>query len=78
MTAFRIPGCCAFPLAGKVGDTYTCITCGSVYRHLIGGWTLAGPIVDLAPELETAEHPVWHGVEYPYEKTLDENERQGN
>lgn len=50
-----IPGCCAMPLDSKVGDSYICITCGTTYRRLIGGWTLAGPIVDLAPELQAAD-----------------------
>lgn len=65
-----IPNCCAMPLDSKVGASYVCLTCGTTYRHLIGGWTLAGPIVDLAPELQRTEHE--------YETTLDQDERTGN
>lgn len=70
---YRIPNCCAMPLNSKVGDTYVCITCGTTYRHLLSGWALAGPIVDLAPELLSPDP-----IDYPYETTLDTNERTGN
>jgi hypothetical protein len=43
------------PLSSPVGASYVCLTCGTTYRHLIGGWTLAGPIVDLAPELQAPD-----------------------
>lgn len=43
------------PLDTPVGASYICLTCGTTYRHLIGGWTLAGPIVDLAPELQNPD-----------------------
>lgn len=43
------------PLDTPVGASYVCLTCGTTYRHLIGGWTLAGPIVDLAPELQAPD-----------------------
>lgn len=69
----QIPNCCAMPLSSKVGDTYVCLTCGTTYRHLIGGWTLAGPIVDLAPELQAPDP-----IDHPYMTTLDEDERTGN
>lgn len=65
-----IPNCCAMPLNSKVGDSYVCLTCGTTYRHLIGGWALAGPIVDLAPELQASD-PL-------YMTTLDTDERTGN
>lgn len=58
------------PLNSKVGDTYICLTCGTTYRHLLGGWTLAGPIVDLAPEIQSPD-PL-------YITTLDPDERTGN
>lgn len=45
------------PLDTQVGASYVCLTCGTTYRHLIGGWTLAGPIVDLAPELQADDDP---------------------
>lgn len=67
-----IPGCCAMPLDSKVGDSYVCLTCGTTYRRLIGGWTMAGPIVDLAPELMSQDP-----TEYPSETTLDPDERAG-
>lgn len=70
---YRIPNCCAMPLNSKVGDTYVCITCGTTYRHLLSGWALAGPIVDLAPELQAPDP-----IDYPYETTLDTNERTGH
>lgn len=69
MTALRLPDCCAFPLASKVGDTYVCLTCSTVYRHLIGGWAVASPDVDFAQELSDAVNPtLYHGpkpVQFP-------------
>jgi len=86
-----IPNCCAMPLDKPVGASYVCLTCGTTYRHLIGGWTLAGPIVDLAPELQapdpidqpftTPGYDGPEGTEWPrhrYEDTLDTTERTGN
>lgn len=75
------------PLDKPVGASYVCLTCGTTYRHLIGGWTLAGPIVDLAPELQ-APDPIdcmnkTCGCDLPcatmrYETTLDQDERTNN
>lgn len=67
MTALRIPGCCAFPLASKVGDTYVCITCSTVYRHLIAGWATANADVDLAQEIVDAVNPTLYRTPTPVE-----------
>lgn len=82
------------PLDTQVGASYVCLTCGTTYRHLIGGWTLAGPIVDLAPELQSpdpVDQPAPWAPSGPddeagfgpwprhrYEDTLDEDERTGH